>query len=81
MSHIDKKRYKLVSFFIHNYLLFSIEKISYTDVLSNNLGIMDASAISLARDNNIPILVFSINNKKPISSVVKGKGISTIISA
>ena len=57
------------------------EKISYTDVLSNNLGIMDASAISLARDNNIPILVFSINNKKAISSVVKGKGISTIISA
>jgi len=56
------------------------EKISYTDVLSNNLGIMDASAISLARDNNIPILVFSINNKKAISSVVKGKGISTIIS-
>jgi len=57
------------------------EKISYTDVLSNNLGIMDASAISLARDNNIPILVFSINNKKAISSVVKGKGIRTIISA
>jgi len=56
------------------------EKISYADVLSNNLRIMDASAISLARDNNIPIIVFSINNKKAISSVVKGKGISTIIS-
>ena len=49
--------------------------------ISNNLEIMDASAISLARDNNIPIIVFSINNKKAISSVVKGKGISTIISA
>ena len=57
------------------------EKISYSEILSNNLGIMDASAISLARDNNIPIIVFSINNKKAISSVVKGKGISTIISA
>ena len=41
---------------------------------------MDASAISLARENNIPILVFSIHNPDTFAQVVKGEGTFTIIS-
>ena len=54
--------------------------ITYSKVLSDNLAIMDASAISLARDNSIPIVVFSINSKNALSSIINGDGIKTIIS-
>ena len=56
------------------------ENITYSKVLSDNLAIMDASAISLARDNSIPIVVFSINSKNALSSIINGDGIKTIIS-
>ena len=56
------------------------DNITYSQVLSDNLGIMDASAISLARDNNIPIGVFSINEKNALSSIINGEGVKTIIS-
>ena len=54
--------------------------ITYSKVLSDNLAIMDASAISLARDNSIPIVVFSINSKNALSSIINGDGVKTIIS-
>jgi uridylate kinase len=41
---------------------------------------MDASAIALARDSNIPILVFSIHNAGAFAKVVQGKGPCTLIS-
>ena len=50
------------------------------DVLSRDLRVMDASAISLARENNIPILVFSIHNPNAFAQVVKGEGTFTIIA-
>ncbi len=56
------------------------ENITYSKVLSDNLAIMDASAISLARDNSIPIVVFSINSKNALSSIINGDGVKTIIS-
>ena len=56
------------------------EKISYSKVLSDNLGIMDASAISLARDNSIPIIVFSIHAKNALVSIINGESKKTIIS-
>ena len=56
------------------------DNISYSQVLSDNLGIMDASAISLARDNEIPIIVFSIHTKNALLSILKGEGIKTLIS-
>lgn len=56
------------------------DRLSYMDVLSQDLKVMDASAISLARENNIPILVFSIHNPNAFAEVVKGGGIFTIIS-
>ena len=54
--------------------------ITYSKVLSDNLAIMDASAISLARDNSIPVVVFSINSKNALSSIINGGGVKTIIS-
>ena len=48
-------------------------------VLSKDLKVMDASAISLARENNIPILVFSIQNEGTFSEIIRGSGLYTII--
>jgi uridylate kinase len=55
------------------------ERLGYLEVLSRDLQVMDASAISLARENRIPILVFSIHNKGGFADVVQGKGLYTII--
>jgi uridylate kinase len=41
---------------------------------------MDAAAISLARENNVPILVFSIHNKGAFADVIEGNGTFTIIT-
>ena len=56
------------------------ENITYSKVLSDNLGIMDASAISLARDNSIPLIVFSIHAKNALVSIINGESKRTIIS-
>jgi uridylate kinase len=55
------------------------DSLSYLDVLSQDLKVMDAAAISLARENNIPILVFSLHNSGAFADVVAGKGKFTII--
>jgi uridylate kinase len=57
-----------------------ISKLSYRKVLSDELKVMDASAITLARENGIPILVFSIHEKGQFAKVVCGKGRYTIIT-
>jgi uridylate kinase len=56
------------------------DRLTYMDVLSRDLKVMDASAISLARENNIPILVFSIQNKGGFADVIRGSGKHTIIT-
>lgn len=48
--------------------------ISYDEVLQKNLKVMDASAIALARDNGIPIVIFSLKTKGGIKSIVSGIG-------
>ena len=55
------------------------EKISYYDVIKNSLQIMDTSSISLCKDNNIPVLVFSILEKNSLLKIIKGEGNFTII--
>ena len=55
------------------------ERLSYLDVLSRDLQVMDASAISLARENRIPILVFSIFESGGFAEVLLGRGRYTII--
>ena len=54
--------------------------ISYSEVLSKNLKVMDASAISLARDNKLPILVCSIKKPQEMVNVFLGNGLYTLIS-
>jgi uridylate kinase len=56
------------------------DSLSYLQVLSEDLRVMDASAVSLARENNIPILVFSIEDSGGFERVLKHKGKFTIVS-
>jgi uridylate kinase len=49
-------------------------------VLRQDLRIMDGAAIALARDNRIPIIVFSIKEQGGLAAVLQGKGSSTTIS-
>jgi uridylate kinase len=56
------------------------ERLTYLDVLSRDLQVMDAAAISLARENRIPILVFSIQESGGFADVVTGRGRFTIIT-
>ncbi len=56
-----------------------IDRLSYLDVLSRDLRVMDHSAISLARENAIPILVFSIHRPGAFAELVAGQGTFTII--
>lgn len=55
------------------------EKLSYLDILSKNLKIMDATATSLCMDNNIPLVVFGIDDPDNIIRVVEGEKIGTIV--
>src|SRR6201996_8207007 len=55
------------------------DKLSYLDVLSQDLQVMDTSAISLARQSKIPILVFSIFAHGAFADVMQGKGKFTIV--
>lgn len=55
------------------------DRLEYMDVLANELGVMDASAISLAKENSIPILVFSIHNAGAFAEVICGRGTYTTI--
>ena len=56
------------------------DTLSYMDVLSRDLRVMDASAISLARENKIPILVFSISEPGGFDKVLKHQGAFTIVA-
>ena len=56
------------------------EKLSYQDVLAQNLRFMDASAVSLMRDNGIPIVVFSIKEHGAFLRVLTGEGVHTVVS-
>ena len=56
------------------------DALSYIDVLSRDLKVMDASAISLSRENDIPILVFSIYNLGGFQSVLKHDGAFTLVN-
>jgi len=55
------------------------DTITYDKVLADNLKVMDASAVALCRENNIPIVVFSIREKGNVARVLEGKGVQTIV--
>ncbi len=56
------------------------DSLTYMEVLSRDLKVMDAAAISLARENQIPIIVFSIQARGALADVLMGRGKGTIIS-
>ena len=56
------------------------DSLTYTDILSMNLGVMDSTAASMCRDNNMPLLVFGLNDPENIVKAVKGKKIGTYVS-
>lgn len=56
------------------------DTISYMDVLNKDLKVMDATAISLCRENNIPLVVFAMNNPENMIRAVKGENVGTIVS-
>ncbi len=54
-------------------------RLSYLDVLNRDLGVMDSTAISLCRDNNLPILVFNMTKPGNIRRVVLGEPLGTLV--
>jgi len=55
------------------------DSLTYHEVLTRDLKVMDASAISLSRENGIPILVFSLHNSGSFADVIAGRGRFTVI--
>jgi len=55
------------------------DRLSYADVLSKNLKVMDGAAIALARDNGVPVIVFSIKEAGSLLKVLRGEGRATVI--
>ena len=55
------------------------DTVTYDRVLADNLKVMDASAVALCRDNDIPIVVFSIREKGNLARVLSGEGVQTIV--
>jgi uridylate kinase len=57
------------------------DTISYKEILTRGLKVMDATAISLCRDNNLPIIIFNLNNRGNIRRVVLGEKVGSLVSA
>jgi len=55
------------------------DKVTYDEVLAQHLGVMDASAIALARDNGLPIIVFSLDEPGGFRGILAGEGTYTIV--
>ena len=55
------------------------ESLPYGEVLAKDLKVMDASAVALCRDNDIPIVVFNVREQGNLARVLRGEGIATIV--
>ena len=55
-------------------------RLTYMDILTKDLKVMDATAVSLARENKIPVMVFSIREHGNFAKVLRGEGEFTIVS-
>jgi uridylate kinase len=55
------------------------DHVSYSTVLGDDLKVMDAAAVALCRDNNIPIVIFNIRQPGNLAEVLAGRGIATIV--
>jgi len=63
----------------HNPQARRFDRVSYDEVLAQHLGVMDASAIALARDNNLPIIVFSLDEPGGFRGILAGRGTYTTV--
>jgi len=55
------------------------DRLTYLDVLSKNLRVMDSTAISLCMDNKLPIIVFNLRKRGNMKAVIFGEDIGTLI--
>ena len=55
------------------------DSLTYDEVLTKNLKVMDAAAIALARDNKLPVVVFALGSDTKLKDVVTGAGTSTVV--
>jgi uridylate kinase len=55
------------------------DSLDFGRVLADDLKVMDASAVALCRDNNVPIVVFNIRDEGNLAAVLRGEGVSTIV--
>jgi uridylate kinase len=55
------------------------ERLSYNEMLAKDLKVMDAAAVSLMRENRVPIVVFSIHTRGSLQDVLSGRGVCTVI--
>ena len=55
------------------------DEITYTDILQKNLKVMDSTAASLCRDNNMPTMIFALGNGENIINAVAGENIGTVV--
>ena len=55
------------------------DHVSYSTVLGDDLKVMDAAAVALCRDNNIPIVIFNIRQPGNLAEVLAGRGTATIV--
>jgi uridylate kinase len=56
------------------------ETISYDQILNQNLKVMDTTAVSLCRDNHMPMMVFSMREQGNITRVVAGEALGTLVT-
>lgn len=56
------------------------KKLSYADVLKQDLRVMDLTAITLCKENDLPLMVFNMNVKDNLKKIISGKDVGTIIS-
>src|SRR5688572_130766 len=57
-----------------------IRKLSFQDVLTKELGVMDAAAVSLCKDNNLPIIVLNIHQRGAVLAALRGDPMGTLVS-
>jgi uridylate kinase len=57
------------------------EELSYMRALNMGLKVMDSTALSLCKDNNLPIVVFNLNDPGALEAIVRGKPYGTLVHA
>ena len=57
-----------------------IRRISFQEVIARELGVMDAPAVSLCKDNKLPIIVLNLGERGAVGAAIRGERIGTLVS-